>query len=243
MEGSKKCIFKLQTKTSSHKMNFKEERFESLRTHQLSEPEMAKRTEEYMKFMDSRRSVREFSEKMVPLEVIENIIKTASSAPSGANKQPWTFCVVASPELKKKIRERAEAEEFLSYNGRMSENWLKDLEPFGTNHVKDFIEVCPYIIVVFKKAYDIDENGAKHNNYYVNESVGIAVGFLLAAIHEAGLVSLTHTPSPMNFLQELLERPDNERPYLLIPVGYPSENAKLPNIVRKPLNEVSVFYH
>ncbi len=204
---------------------------------------MVSKAQEYLHFMNTRRSVREFSSKPIPVEVIESIVKTAGSAPSGANKQPWTFCVIANPELKKKIRQSAEEEEFISYNGRMNSEWIKDVEPFGTNHIKDFIEVCPYIIVVFKKAYDIDEHGVKHNNYYVNESVGIAVGFLLAAIHKAGLVSLTHTPSPMNFLHELLGRPENERPYLLIPVGYPAENAKVPTIVRKPLNEVSVFYH
>lgn len=224
-------------------MKVLEERFVPAYKAEVSAPEMTTRTEEYLKFMSSRRSVREFSSKPIPLEVIENIIKTAGSAPSGANKQPWTFCVITNEDLKQRIRESAEAEEFISYSGRMNSEWLKDLEPFGTNHVKDFIQVCPYIIVVFKKAYDVDENGGRHNNYYVNESVGIAVGFLLAAIHQAGLVSLTHTPSPMNFLQELLGRPENERPYLLIPVGYPSETAKVPNIVRKPLTEVSVFYH
>ncbi|MES2629835.1 MAG: nitroreductase family protein [Bacteroidota bacterium] len=204
---------------------------------------MNERVSEYLDFMKTRRSVREFSSRPVPLEVIENIIRIAGTAPSGANKQPWTFCVISNPELKKKIRESAEAEEFISYNGRMGEEWLKDLEPFGTNHVKEFIEVCPYIIVVFRKAYDIDQNGVKHNNYYVNESVGIAVGFLLSAIHQAGLVSLTHTPSPMNFLHELLERPENERPYLLIPVGFPADDARVPNLLRKPLDEVSAFYH
>lgn len=223
-------------------MKVANEKYTPVYTNALSEHEMREKINDYLNFMSTRRSIREFSDKPIPLEVIENIIRVAGTAPSGANKQPWTFCVISDPELKKKIRQGAEEEEFISYSERMNPEWLKDLEPFGTNHVKEFIETCPYIIVVFKKAYDIDEHGAKHNNYYVNESVGIAVGFLLAAIHKAGLVSLTHSPSPMNFLHELLERPENERPYLLIPVGYPAENAKVPNLVRKPLNEVSVFY-
>ncbi len=224
-------------------MKASEESVMPLANHVVNGGGMNERVSEYLDFMKTRRSVREFSSRPVPLEVIENIIRIAGTAPSGANKQPWTFCVISNPELKKKIRESAEAEEFISYNGRMGEEWLKDLEPFGTNHVKEFIEVCPYIIVVFRKAYDIDQNGVKHNNYYVNESVGIAVGFLLSAIHQAGLVSLTHTPSPMNFLHELLERPENERPYLLIPVGFPADDARVPNLLRKPLDEVSAFYH
>ncbi len=209
---------------------------------EIEETEIQQRSDDFYRFMHQRRSIREFSSRPVAREIIDTIIKTAGSAPSGANKQPWTFCVISNKELKSKIRKSAEAEEFTSYNGRMSEEWLKDLEPFGTNHVKEFIDVCPYIIVVCKKAYDVDAHGARHTNYYVNESVGIAVGFLLAAIHNAGLVSLTHSPSPMNFLQDLLERPENERPYLLIPVGYPADNAKVPNISRKPLHDIAVFY-
>lgn len=198
--------------------------------------------ERFKSELSKRRSIRQFSDKEVPKEVIEGILEVANGAPSGANRQPWTFCVISNPKLKQEIRERAEQEEYLSYNGRMSEEWLKDVEPFGTNHIKEFIDTAPYIIVVFKKVYDKDEHNHRKSNYYVNESVGIAVGFLLTAIHKAGLVSLTHTPSPMNFLQQVLNRPDNERPFLLIPVGYPHDEALVPNIEKKPLKEVSVFY-
>jgi len=208
----------------------------------ITDPNVIRKTQEFYFNLKTRRSIREFSSKPVPREVIENILKAAGTAPSGANKQPWTFCVISNQELKNRIRKSAEEEEFISYHGRMSEEWMKDLEPFGTNHIKEFIEVCPYIIAVFKKAYDVDENGNRHSNYYVNESVGIAVGFLLLAIHNAGLVSLTHTPSPMNFLHEILGRPENERPYLLIPVGYPKDNIKVPNITRKPIEDIAVFY-
>ena len=191
--------------------------------------------------MDKRRTIREFSNQPVDKKILENIIMTASSAPSGAHKQPWTFCLVGNPELKSKIRVAAEKEEYDSYNGRMSEEWLKDLEPFGTDWNKPFLEIAPWLIIVFKKAYDLD-NGVKRKNYYVNESVGIAVGFLLSAIHNAGLVSLTHTPSPMNFLQKLLDRPENERAFLLIPVGYPAEVIKVPNLTRKGKSEIIKYY-
>ena len=192
-------------------------------------------------FMDERRSLREFSNRPVDQKIIETIIKTASTAPSGAHKQPWTFCAVQSPTIKKQIREAAENEEYESYNGRMSEEWLKDLEPFETDWNKPFLETAPWLIIVFKKVYDLDENGKK-TNYYVNESVGIATGLLISAIHHAGLVTLTHTPSPMNFLSKILERPSNERPFLLLPVGYPPEHAKVPDLKRKPLEEIAKFY-
>lgn len=208
----------------------------------LSEKEMLQNAESFYRHMDKRRSVRDFSDRPVSLEVIENIIKTASTAPSGAHKQPWTFCVISNKELKSKIRELAEEEEKKSYGGRMSDRWIKDLEPLGTTWVKEFIDVAPYIIVVMKRVYEVEENGEKVNNYYVNESVGIASGFLIAAIHNAGLVTLTHTPSPMNFLIKALNRPDNERPYLLLPVGYPKDDAMVPDIHRKSLDEVTVFY-
>ncbi len=201
-----------------------------------------KNTEDFYKLMDSRRSVRDFSDKPVPKSVIENIIKTASTAPSGAHKQPWTFCVVESAEMKSQIKVAAEEEEKKSYDGRMSEEWLKDLKPLGTNHLKPFLEIAPYLIIVFKKPYDLGENGEKLQNYYVNESVGIACGMLITAIHKAGLVTLTHTPSPMNFLTKLLERPSNERAFLLLPVGYPHTEAYVPDIERKGLEEVSKFY-
>lgn len=191
--------------------------------------------------MEIRRSVRFFSDEAVPKEVITDIIMTASGAPSGAHKQPWTFCVVSDQEIKIKIREAAEKEEYENYHGRMSEEWLKDLEKFDTDWHKEFLTTAPYLIIIFKKAYDLDSD-VKSKNYYVNESVGIAAGFLIAAIHQAGLVTLTHTPSPMNFLQHILDRPENERPYLLLPVGYPAEDAVVPVLVRKSEDEVMKWY-
>ena len=204
--------------------------------------EMLEKSTDYLKLMNKRRSVRDFSEKEIPLEVIENIIKTASTAPSGAHKQPWTFCVVKDAEIKRNIRMAAEAEEERSYNERMSDSWLKDLKPLGTNAKKPFLEMAPYLIIVFKKPYDLDENCEKHQNYYVNESVGLACGMLISAIHNAGLVTLTHTPSPMRFLEEILDRPSNERAYLLLPVGYAADVTYVPNIKRKPLESVMKLY-
>lgn len=191
--------------------------------------------------MDRRRSVRAFARTPVPREVIEQLIMTASTAPSGAHKQPWTFCAIGEPGLKRQIREAAEEEEYRNYHGRMSDRWLEDLKPFDTDWHKPFIEDAPWIIVVFRRIYDMVD-GEKVNNYYVNESVGIATGMLLTAIHQAGLASLTHTPSPMNFLAQLLGRPANERPFLLIPVGYPAKDAQVPVLARKSLAEVSVFF-
>lgn len=208
----------------------------------LKPEEMIQQTAEHFAWMDQRRTLREFSDQPVPREVIENIIKTASTAPSGAHKQPWTFCVVGNPDLKKQIRDAAEKEEYTNYNGRMSDSWLEDLQAFGTDWHKPFLEVAPWLIIVFKRAYEFGEDGEKLNNYYVNESVGLATGFLLSAIHQAGLVALTHTPSPMNFLTKLLERPKNERSFLLIPVGYPAENAQVPVLGRKAVEEISVFF-
>jgi nitroreductase len=207
-----------------------------------SDDEMMKRSKEFYDWADTRRSVRDFSSKPVPKEVMENILMTASTAPSGAHKQPWTFCLISNKELKSKLRELAEEEERKSYGGRMSEEWLKDLEPLGTDSVKEFIDIAPWVVIVLKKAYDLDENGNKKNNYYVNESVGLASGFLLMAIHHAGLVALTHTPSPMNFIAKALERPENERPFLLIPVGYPDENAQVPDLTRKSKEDVIEYY-
>ena len=207
----------------------------------IPEEESLAKSAEFYTWLDTRRSVREYSKKTVPRQVIENIIKSASTAPSGAHKQPWTFCVVSNPELKTKIRKAAEEEERESYNSRMSERWLKDLAPLGTDTNKPFIEDAPWIIVVFKRVYE-HENNEKHNNYYVNESVGIACGMLISAIHNAGLVTLTHTPSPMNFLSKLLDRPANERAFLLLPVGYAKQPVYVPDIKRKSLDEVAVFY-
>ena len=204
--------------------------------------EMTKRAVSFTAWMDTRRTCRDFSDKPVPKEVIENIVLTASTAPSGAHKQPWTFCVVSNAEIKKQIRIEAEKEEYESYNGRMPEEWKKDLLPLQTDWKKEFLEIAPCLIIVFKKSYDFDDEGKKINTYYANESCGLACGFLLAAIHNAGLVALTHTPSPMNFLSKVLNRPANEKPFLLVPVGYSAEECWVPDIKRKELNEVALFY-
>lgn len=208
---------------------------------EIAANEAQQRATAFYGFMDSRRSLRMFSDRAVPRQVIEHLIRTASTAPSGAHLQPWTFCAVSSPQIKAQIRIAAEKEEYENYHGRMTDRWLKDLEPFGTDHHKPFLEIAPWLIVVMRHSYEVID-GEKRNNYYSTESVGIATGFLLAAIHHAGLVALTHTPSPMNFLSRLLNRPENEKPFLLIPVGYPAQDAVVPNLRRKPLEEVSVFY-
>lgn len=202
---------------------------------------MKEASEAFFDFMDLRRSVREFSSETVPRGVIEDLIKTASTAPSGAHKQPWTFCAVSNAALKTKIREAAEEEERVNYTSRMSDEWLRDLAPLGTDEHKPFLEVAPWLIIMFKKAYTMEE-GEKRKNYYVNESVGIAAGFLISAIHKAGLVTLTHTPSPMDFLGKLLNRPANERAFLLLPVGYPAGEAMVPAIERRGLDQVSEWY-
>lgn len=192
--------------------------------------------------MDKRRSVRFFSDEDVPEEVINNVIKTASTAPSGAHKQPWTFCVIRNKDLKSELRRLAEIEEKINYESRMSDTWKEDLAYLGTDDVKEFIDIAPWIIVVMRKPYDLDEKGNKKNNYYVAESVGIASGMLIAAIHNAGLSTLTHTPSPMGFLTKALDRPENEKPYLLLPVGYPSKNCTVPDLERKKLSEIAFYY-
>jgi len=199
--------------------------------------EMRLRAQQFYELCQRRRTVRQFSDRSVPRELIETLIRTAGTAPSGANKQPWKFVIVDDPELKREIRLAAEKEEKESYEHRMPQSWLDDLAELGTDWRKEFLEIAPYLIVVFKERHRI-ENGVQKKNYYAEESVGIACGFLLAAIHNAGLVSLTHTPSPMNFLHEILHRPANEVPYLLIPVGYPKEGAVVPDIHRKPLGGI-----
>jgi iodotyrosine deiodinase len=196
------------------------------------------RSLDFYQHLDSRRSVREFADTPIPQHIIENLLLTASTAPSGAHKQPWTFCAINNAAIKSAIREAAEKEEYESYTHRMSEQWLKDLAPIGTDWRKPFLETAPWIIVVF--AQSTGKNKEKH--YYVQESVGIACGFLIAAIHNAGLVTLTHTPSPMNFLKTILQRPDNERPFLLLPVGYAAAEAFVPDIKRKEMKDVVVFY-
>lgn len=203
--------------------------------------EMEIRSNDFYEWMNLRRTVRDFSDKHIPENIIEKIILTASTAPSGAHKQPWTFCVVKNQEIKKQIRIAAENEEKNSYENRMTVEWLKDLQPIGTDWNKYFLETAPYLIVVFKRSYEIESNDHKHPNYYVTESCGIACGFLLTAIHNAGLVALTHTPSPMNFLAKILNRPENEKPFLLIPVGYPLEECWVPDLKRKTISEMCVW--
>ncbi len=203
--------------------------------------EMVSRSEAFYQLLQQRRSVRHFAKTPVPIEILRSCIAAACTAPSGANKQPWTFCVIADPVLKAEIRRKAEEEEYRSYNGRMSDQWIADLKPLGTDPFKPFLEDAPYLIAVFKKVFD-EVNGKKVPNYYVSESVGIATGMLLAALHNAGLSTLTHTPSPMNFLAEILNRPETEKAYLLIPLGYADPDAKVPNIGRKPLSAVSAEY-
>ncbi|KAA3649141.1 MAG: nitroreductase family protein [Bacteroidetes bacterium] len=215
--------------------------FKLLEFEELKAIEQIQKSELFYESLNKRRSVREFSSKELPNELIENIVKTASTAPSGAHKQPWVFCVVKSKQIKRDIRIAAEKEEYENYHGRMSDEWLSDLKKFDTNWEKPFLEKAPVLIIVFKKTFDV-ENGDKKKNYYVNESVGIATGMLLAAIHNAGLVALTHTPSPLNFLAKLLKRPENEKPYLLIPVGYPEKNTQIPCLKRKELSEILYYY-
>lgn len=208
---------------------------------EISENELIKNAEEFYQQMNSRRTVREFDTRNIPLEVLENLIRTAGTAPSGAHKQPWTFCVISNPEIKKQIRQAAEEEEKISYSHRMPENWKNDLKPLGTDWEKPFLEEAPYLIVVFKQSYGV-EYGKKVQHYYVSESVGIACGFLIAAIHQAGLVTVTHTPSPMNFLSKILNRPANEKPFLLLPIGYPKKNTYVPKIERKNLDSIIVMF-
>jgi nitroreductase len=205
------------------------------------EEEMISRSEDYFHYMNRRRSVRSYSNKPVPRAILENIIKTASTSPSGAHKQPWTFCLIGDQDIKRQIREAAEKEEYKNYHGRMSDSWMKDLRPFRTDWRKPFLEQAPWLIIVFKKPYDLVD-GIKQKNYYVNESVGLACGFLVSAIHNAGLVSLTHTPSPMKFLENILDRPVNERAFLVLPVGYPDPKATVPALKRKGWEEIGVIY-
>lgn len=207
----------------------------------VSHEEMRKRAESFYKLMDARRTVRHFSDRDIPDDVIDTLIMTASTAPSGAHKQPWSFCVVRNKDIKRRIRIAAEKEERESYTNRMPQEWKDDLAVLGTDWQKPFLEIAPALIVVFKRSYEQVED-YKKNNYYVTESVGLASGFLLAAVHNAGLVALTHTPSPMNFLAQILERPSNEKPFLLIPVGYAADDCTVPKLTRKPENEVITYY-
>jgi len=206
----------------------------------LPEDEQRRRAIEFFAQVRTRRSVRQFSSEPVPFELIESAVRCAALAPSGANQQPWRFVVVSDPERKRQIRLAAEAEEKENYERRFPEEWKEALEPFDTDWHKEFIETAPYVIVVFRIDYGLDPSGVKIKHYYVQESVGIAVGFLLLALHFAGLASLTHTPSPMGFLGKILDRPPNERPFVLIPVGYPAPGATVPVIEKKGLDQVLV---
>ncbi len=219
--------------------------FHALEFTHLPLEEQLKASREFLSRMKQRRTVRDFSTQPAPFELIQNAIETAASAPSGANQQPWTFVVVSSPEIKRKIRIAAEAEEKESYEHRMSAEWLAALAPLGTDWHKPHLEDAPYLIVVFQQVYGLatdPETGEprKIKHYYVSESVGIAVGMLLSSLHLAGLATLTHTPNPMGFLSEILQRPPNERAYVVIPVGYPAEDARVPAITKKPLSEVMI---
>ncbi len=223
-----------------------EARFQPLEFESLDTEEQIRRSHRFLTLMLTRRTVRDFSPKPVPYQLIENALRVAGSAPSGANQQPWTFVVVSDPALKRQIRAAAEEEERDSYERRMSQEWLDALARLGTDWHKPHIEEAPYLIVVFRQAYGLAvdqdtglERRVKH--YYSEESVGIAVGFLLAALHMAGLATLTHTPSPMKFLSEILGRPGNERPFVLIPVGYPAADAQVPVIKKKSLSDMVVL--
>lgn len=208
----------------------------------LPENRMAELAKARLASLALRRSVRSFSTEPIPLDVVRACIAAAGTAPSGANKQPWTFCLVTSPELKRRIRQAAEEEERINYSGRMSDRWLKDLAHLGTDAIKPHLEEAPALIVIFRKPYEILEDGQKAPNYYVSESVGIASGILISALHEAGLATLTHTPSPMDFLGQILNRPEEERAYLLLPVGYPANDAQVPDISRKNWEEICFEY-
>ena len=212
--------------------------FQKLEFKKQTEKEMVQRSKNFLVMIKSRRTVRDFSEKNIPESVIENAVSAAASAPSGANKEPWHFVIVKDPAVKKKIRVAAEKEEKEFYEHRAPDSWLEDLNQFKTDWHKPFLEVAPALVVVFRQSYR-DLGSTRRKNYYVNESVGIASGFLLAALHNAGLVTLTHTPSPMGFLEKILKRPKNEKAFLLIPVGYPAENAKVPDLIKKPYNEIA----
>ena len=197
--------------------------------------------ERHLQIMRQRRSVRFFSDRPVGRDVIERLVEAAGTAPSGANKQPWRFVAIDDPALKREIRAAAEQEEREFYGRRASEAWLQDLAPIGTDWRKPFLETAPWLVVLFKMVKDDTEGAASDQVYYVNESVGIAAGMFITAVHMAGLVTLTHTPSPMKFLSEILRRPAHERPFLLLPVGYPAADATVPDITRKPLSEILVW--
>lgn len=207
----------------------------------LDPPTMAERAQSFYEQMELRRSPRMFSSDPVPAELIELAVATASTAPSGAHKQPWRFVATQSAEVKQAIRDAAEEEERVNYlESRMNEEWQEALAPLGTDHHKEFLEIAPWIVVLFEERYEIQDDGERRKNYYVKESTGIAAGMFITALHNMGLTTLTHTPSPMNFLTRVLGRPENERPFVLFPIGYPLPGVKVPTLDRKPLDQVMV---
>ena len=208
---------------------------------ELSEEEMLARSRDFFELLERRRTVRDYSDRPVCREVIEACVKAAGQAPSGANMQPWHFEIVGDPGIKKRIRLAAEEEEREFYSGRASDEWLNALAPLGTDESKPFLETAPWLIVIFEQRHGTNAEGEKTRYYYTKESVGLASGFLIAALHNAGLASLTHTPSPMGFLNKILERPANEKPFLLLVVGYPAEDATVPDISKKPIEEISTY--
>jgi nitroreductase len=208
---------------------------------ELSEADMRERASAFLEQSQCRRTVRDFSDRPVPRDIIEMCVLAAGTAPNGAHRQPWRFVIVSDPEIKRRIRLAAEDEEKEFYAGRAPDDWLEALAPLGTDETKPFLERAPYLIVVFAESYAVEETGEKTKNYYVTESVGIATGLLVTAIHTAGLVSLTHTPSPMGFLNEILGRPENERAFLILVVGHPAQDATVPELQRKPLDEIATF--
>ena len=216
--------------------------FEDLKFNELTESDMRERAQSFLDRMSTRRTVRSFSDRPVPKEIIQQALATAGSAPSGANRQPWHFAVAGGSEIKRRIRIGAEEEEYEFYHGRAPQDWIDALAPFGTDEKKPFLEIAPWLIAVFAQKFDLDVNSKKHKNYYVTESVCIATGLLIAALHNAGLATLTHTPSPMKFLNAIFDRPVSEKPLMLVVTGYPCEGAKVPSITRKSLDQISSFH-
>jgi iodotyrosine deiodinase len=208
----------------------------------LPEEEMLRRARQFYAEMNRRRTTRHFSDQPVPRELIAHAIRTAGTAPSGAHQQPWTFVAISDPEIKRVMREAAEEEERVNYGGRMPAEWLQALAPLGTDAVKEHITTAPYVVVLFRHVFGLNPDGSHRTHYYTTESCGIAAGLFIAAIHQMGLATLTHTPSPMGFLTRLLRRPENEKPFLLMPVGYPAPDARVPDLHRKPLDEIAVWF-
>jgi iodotyrosine deiodinase len=208
---------------------------------ELPVKDMQKAADDFLETMRRRRTVREFSDRQVPREVIESCLLAAGTAPNGANRQPWRFVVVGDPDIKTRIRSEAEIEEQEFYSGKAPPEWIEALEHLGTDEHKPFLEKAPWLIVIFAESYELMEDGTKAKNYYVQESVGIATGMLITALHHAGVVTLTHTPSPMKFLNDVLDRPDNERAFLILVCGYPEDGATVPDITKKSIEEIAIF--